>query len=81
MNKRLQKAVDRARANYWAKILIDGNFTVALLFDDEARTNLISFGISKRNPNCHNWDEVIGQEIAYVRAVKKLMVPKRKKAK
>ena len=81
MNKRLQKAIDRAHTKYWAQTFFDGDFTLILLFDNEERTHLISFGIAKRNTVADEYNEVRGVEIAYARAVKKLMKPVRKRVK
>jgi hypothetical protein len=74
MNARLTEAMDRAEKKYRITFYPSGNFTVCLI-----RTKgwfhqaIVSWGVSKCNPNCDEYDIDCGEEIAFERAVKRLM--------
>ena len=69
MNKKLMGAI---LANAHDKqFLYDGNFTICLLSDDDGK--IVSFGVAKRNPNCDEYNLLLGEDISFRRAVKKLL--------
>ena len=85
MNERLANLENKLRLSEKGLYLRDGNFSVCILPINGKRLpdeEDVVIGVAKRNPNCDTYDEGLGFNIAYLRAVKKLMPKSRiKKAK
>ena len=78
MNKRLQKAIEKAPDKYGIEYLHDEDFTICILWEG-AMHNIEYFGITKRNPAMDEHDVEFAHSVALARAVKKTLRPKRKK--
>ena len=72
MNKKLMEAkFHYMNQGFKAHYQLDGNFTVCVLTTPS--NDIASVGIAKCNPNYDAFDHVRGRDIAFLRAVKKLM--------
>ena len=82
MNTKLLNHTDTEKYPHTATVVRDGNFTICLLRKGKKKIDLseVYVGVSKCNPNYDICDRVRGDEIAYLRAIKKAFPARKKKA-